>query len=413
MSRRVVVTGLGIVSPLGLDVASTWEALIAGRCGVDNITQFDTSEFETKIAAEVKGFDPTTYRDRKDPRRIDRFMQFAVAAALEAQRDADLKIDESNADDIGVFIGSGIGGVGTLYQQTKVLLEKGPRRLSPFLAAVYICNMASGQVSISVGARGPNLCTTTACASGGHALGEAFETIRRGDAVAILAGGTEASVVPISVGAFNAMNALSTRNDEPARASRPFDAQRDGFVVGEGAAILVLEDYDHAKARGARMLVELVGYGASADAHHFTAPREGGAGAAAAMARALKSANVRPEEIDYINAHGTSTQLNDKCETESIKSTFGEHAYKIPVSSTKSMTGHMIGAAGAVEAAFCAMAITQGIIPPTINQEFPDPDCDLDYVPNVARKARVRATLSNSLGFGGHNSTIILKEVID
>lgn len=411
LKARVVVTGLGIISPLGLDVGSTWEGLLAGRSGVGHITQFDASEYETRIAAEVKGFDPNNYMDRKDARRIDRFMQLAVAAAIEAHRDSGLNIDEGNADDVGVFIGSGIGGVGTLFQQTKVLLEKGPKRLSPFLAAVYICNMASGQVSITLGARGPNICTTTACASGGHAIGEAYETIRRGDSLAIVAGGTESSVVPISVGAFNAMNALSTRNDEPQRASRPFDHQRDGFVVGEGAAMLVLEDYEHAKARGARMIAEIVGYGSSADAHHFTAPREGGAGAAASMNRALKSANMRPDEIDYINAHGTSTQLNDKAETESLKTVFGDYAYKVPVSSTKSMTGHMIGAAGAVEAAICALTITHGIIPPTINLEYPDPDCDLDYVPNVARKARVRAALSNSLGFGGHNSTLILREV--
>jgi 3-oxoacyl-[acyl-carrier-protein] synthase II len=340
-------------------------------------------------------------------------MQLAVAAAVEAQRDADLKIDESNAEDIGVFVGSGIGGVGTLYQQTKVLLERGPRRLSPFLAAVYICNMASGQVSITLGARGPNLCTTTACASGGHAIGEAFETIRRGDAEAIFAGGTEASVVPISVGAFNAMNALSTRNDEPEKASRPFDLHRDGFIVGEGAAVLVLENLEHARARGARILAEIVGYGTSADAFHFTAPREGGVGAAAAMKRALKKAGMRPEDIDYINAHGTSTPLNDKAETDSIKLVFGEYAYKVPVSSTKSMTGHMIGAAGAIEAAFSILTIVKGVIPPTINLEFPDPACDLDYVPNVARRAKVRTALSNSLGFGGHNSTLIFREVVD
>lgn len=413
MSTRVVVTGLGMVSPLGLDVPSTWEALISGRSGVGYITQFDASEFETKIAAEVKGFDPNNYMDRKDARRLDRFMQLAVAAAVEAQRDADLKIDDANAEDIGVFIGSGIGGVGTLYQQTKILLEKGPRRLSPFLAAVYICNMASGQVSITLGARGPNICTTTACASGGHAIGEAFETIRRGDAAVIFAGGTEASVVPISVGAFNAMNALSTRNDEPEKASRPFDLKRDGFIVGEGAAVLVLESLEYANARGARILAEVVGYGASADAFHFTAPRDGGVGAAAAINRALKSAAMRPEEIDYINAHGTSTPLNDKAETDSIKLAFGEYAYKVPVSSTKSMTGHMIGAAGAIEAGFCVLTIVNGIIPPTINLEFPDPDCDLDYVPNNARRARVRTALSNSLGFGGHNSTLIFREMAD
>ncbi len=413
LGNRVVVTGVGAITPIGLDVPSTWESLLAGKCGVDYITHFDASDHETKIAAEVKGFEPAEYMDRKEVRRMDRFMQLAVGAATQALKDADLKVDESNAEDIGVFIGTGIGGVGTLSQQFKVLAEKGPSRLSPFLSTMFIGNMASGQVAISFGLKGPNICTTTACASGGHAIGESFENIRRGAAKAILAGGSDAPVVPICVGAFNAMHALSTRNDEPARASRPFDAQRDGFIVGEGAGVLVLEDYEFAKARGARILAEIIGYGASADAFHVTAPPEGGEGAARAMRKALKTAGIRPEDISYVNAHGTSTPLNDKAESDAIKAVFSEYAYKVPISSTKSMTGHLIGAAGAVEAVICTLAINNGIIPPTINQEHPDPACDLDYVPNVARKSKVRIALSNSLGFGGHNSSLIISEVQD
>ena len=409
MNGRVVITGVGAISPLGLDFTSTWEGLVAGRSGLDYITLFDASEHESKVAGEIKGFEPANYMDRKDARRMDRFMQLAVVAAGEALRDANLTIDSSNAEDVGVFIGTGIGGVNALAQQVKVLLEKGPRRLSPFLATMYIPNMASGQVAITYGARGPNVCTATACASGGHAVGEAFETIRRGGAKAIIAGGTDAPVTAISVGAFNAMNALSTRNDEPAKASRPFDAKRDGFVCAEGAGALILEDYEFAMARGARILAEMAGYGASADAFHITAPPEGGAGAALSMRRAIEHANLQIQDIDYINAHGTSTPLNDKVETQAVKAAFGDLAYKIPVTSTKSMTGHLIGAAGAMEAAFCVYVINTGIIPPTINQEFPDPNCDLDYVPNVARRQRVDVALSNSLGFGGHNSTIIIK----
>lgn len=413
MSTRVVVTGMGAITPVGLDVPSTWESLTAGKCGIDYITAFDASDHETKIAAEVKGFEPSEYMDRKEVRRMDRFMQLAVGAAAQALKQADLKVDDGNADDIGVFIGTGIGGIGALSQQFKVLTEKGPSRLSPFLSTMFIGNMASGQVAISFGLKGPNICTTTACASGGHAIGEAFENIRRGAAKAILAGGSDAPVVPICIGAFNAMNALSTRNDEPAKASRPFDSQRDGFIVGEGAGVLVLEDYEFAKARGAKILAEIIGYGASADAFHVTAPPEGGAGAAKAMQRALKQAGLNAADVSYINAHGTSTPLNDKAESDAIKTVFGDYAYKIPVSSTKSMTGHLIGAAGAVEAIVCVMAINTGTIPPTINQEYPDPACDLDYVPNVARRAKVRVALSNSLGFGGHNSSIIISEVRD
>jgi beta-ketoacyl-acyl-carrier-protein synthase II len=378
---------------------------------MDYITQFDASDHETKFAAEVKGFDPSQYMDRKDARRMDRFMQLAVGAAAQALKQADLPLHNGISDEVGVFVGTGIGGIHTLSQQFNVLHEKGPGRLSPFLTTMFIGNMASGQVAISFGLKGPNICTTTACASGGHAIGEAYETISRGVAKAAVAGGSDAPVVPICVGAFNAVHALSTRNDEPCRASRPFDAERDGFVVGEGAGILVLEEYEFAKERGARILAELVGYGASADAFHVTAPPDGGEGAARAMRKALARGNLQPEDIDYINAHGTSTPLNDRAESAAIRTVFGGHAYKLAVSSTKSMTGHLIGAAGAVEAMVCVLAINEGIVPPTINYEHPDPECDLDYVPNVARKKRVRTALSNSLGFGGHNSSLIVSEL--
>lgn len=409
MTRRVVVTGLGLVTPLGNDVPSTWAALIAGRSGVDYITRFDTTGFETKIAAEVKGFDPGQYLDRKDLRRMDSFTHFAIAAAVQALTDAGLTITPENCDQIGVVVGSGIGGIETLSAQFKVLHERGPSRLSPFLSTMMLANMAAGQIAILTGLRGPNFCTVSACASGAHAIGEAFHIIRRGEAVAMLAGGSEAPIVPIGIGTFNSMRALSTRNDPPQKASRPFDALRDGFVVGEGAGMLVLEDADHARARGARIYAELAGYAATADAFHVTAPPEGGAGAALAMRRALAVAGLQPAEIDYINAHGTSTPLNDRAETEAIKAVFGEHAYRLAVSSTKSMTGHLLGAAGAVEAVFTVLTLVHGIIPPTINLEQPDPACDLDYVPNVARRATVRAALSNSFGFGGQNACLVFR----
>ncbi len=409
MTRRVVVTGLGLVTPLGNDVPSTWAALIAGRSGVDYITRFDTTGFETKIAAEVKGFDPGQYLDRKDLRRMDSFTHFAIAAAVQALTDAGLTITPENCDQIGVVVGSGIGGIETLSAQFKVLHERGPSRLSPFLSTMMLANMAAGQIAILTGLRGPNFCTVSACASGAHAIGEAFHIIRRGEAVAMLAGGSEAPIVPIGIGTFNSMRALSTRNDPPQKASRPFDALRDGFVVGEGAGMLVLEDADHARARGARIYAELAGYAATADAFHVTAPPEGGAGAALAMRRALAVAGLQPSEIDYINAHGTSTPLNDRAETEAIKAVFGEHAYRLAVSSTKSMTGHLLGAAGAVEAVFTVLTLVHGIIPPTINLEQPDPACDLDYVPNVARRATVRAALSNSFGFGGQNACLVFR----
>ena len=409
-NTRVVVTGMGIVCPLGLDIATTWEALIAGKSGIDRITLFDASAFETKIAGEVKGFEPTNYMSLKDIRRNDRFSQFAVAASLQAVGQAGLKIDTDNKNDIGTLIGSGIGGLTTLFEQTKVLLERGPSRITPFLIPMMMANAASAQVSIVLGLKGPNLCTASACSSGSDAIGLAYETIKRGDAQVMLTGGSEAIINPIGISAFNALKAISTRNDEPQLASRPFDAEHDGFVIGEGAGILVLESLAHAQKRGANILAEMIAYGASADAYHITAPIETGEGAAKAMQRALDKAGLKATEIDYINAHGTSTPLNDKMETKAIKTVFGDYAYKIPISSTKSMMGHLIGGAGAVEAIICIMVIRNGIIPPTINLTHPDPDCDLDYVPNVARRAKVTTALSNSFGFGGHDSALLFRE---
>ncbi len=409
-NARVVVTGMGVLCPLGLDVTTTWEALIAGKSGVDRITLFDASAFETKIAGEVKGFEPTNYMSPKDARRNDRFSQLAVAASLQAVERAKLKIDATNKDDIGIIIGSGIGGLTTLFEQTKVLLDKGAKRVSPFLIPMMMANLASAQVSIMLGVKGPNLCTTTACSSGSDAIGSAYETIKRGDAKVMITGGSEAIINPIGVSAFNALNAISTRNDEPQLASRPFDVEHDGFVIGEGAGILILENLAHAQERGAIILAEMIAYGASADAHHITAPIETGDGAAMAVQRALDKAGLKATDIDYINAHGTSTPLNDRMETKAIKLAFGDYAYKIPISSTKSMMGHLVGSAGAVEAIICAMVIQSGIIPPTINLTHPDPECDLDYVPNVARRAKVTTALSNSFGFGGHNSVLIFRE---
>jgi 3-oxoacyl-[acyl-carrier-protein] synthase II len=401
---------MGLVCPLGLDAKTTWEALINGRSGVDRITLFDTEGFETKIAGEVKGFEPGNYMNPKDARRNDRFSQMAVAASLEAVEQSGLKIDAVNKNDIGIVIGSGIGGLTTLFEQTRVLLEKGPGRVSPFLIPMMMPNIAAAQISIMLGVKGPNVCTTSACSSGSDAIGFAYETIRRGDARVMVTGGSEAIINPVGVSAFNSMKAISTRNDEPQLASRPFDAERDGFVIGEGAGILVLENLAFARARGAKILAEMLAYGSSADAYHITAPIESGAGAALAVQRALAKAGVKPEEVDYINAHGTSTILNDKMETKAIKLVFGERAYQIPISSTKSMMGHLVGSAGAVEAAICIMAIRSGIIPPTINLTHPDPECDLDYVPNVARQAKITTALSNSFGFGGHNSVLVFRE---
>ncbi|MSP78610.1 MAG: beta-ketoacyl-[acyl-carrier-protein] synthase II [Dehalococcoidia bacterium] len=406
---RVVVTGLGMVTPVGLDTASSWKNLIAGRSGIGPITAFDPAGFETRIAAEVKGFDPTTFLDKKEARRTDRFVQLALYAAKQAVKHAGLEITPQNAERVAVIIGSGIGGILTLSEQYNVMKEKGPTRVSPFLMPMMLSDMAPGQVSMALGAKGLNFNVVSACASGADSIGQAYELIRRGDADAVLCGGTEAPICPIGVAGFNACSALSKRNEEPGRASRPFDAQRDGFVMGEGSGVLVLETMEHALARGAKPLAELVGYGATSDAYHVTNPAPFGEGGARAMKLALKQAGIPMTEIDYINAHGTSTQLNDKGETQAIKSVFGPEAYKIPISSTKSMTGHLLGAAGAVEAAISVLAITEGVIPPTVNLDNPDPDCDLDYTPWTARRGTVRAAMSTSLGFGGHNAVLIFR----
>ena len=408
--RRVVITGVGIVSPLGLNTADTWQGLIEGRTGIDNITLFDASNLKTKFGGEIKNFEPTDFISRKDIRRMDRFAQLAIASARQAVEQSAFPIGENGREDTGVIIGSGIGGMTTLFNQIKVFIEEGPDRVSPFMVPMMINDMAAGQVSIAMGLKGPNFCTTSACASGSDAIGVAYETVKRGDANAMLAGGSESINNPIGFAAFNALKALSTRNDDPRRASRPFDRDRDGFVIGEGSAIIVLEDREHAINRGVNILAEVASYGASSDAYHITQPMEGGEGPALAMKRAIKKANIDASEVDYINAHGTSTPLNDKMETRAIKSVLGEAAYKTPISSTKSMLGHLLGAAGAIEASICTLVIKNGIIPPTINYTSPDPDCDLDYVPNKARKTKVKIALSNSFGFGGHNSVLIVKK---
>lgn len=409
MSNRVVVTGMGMISPLGLDVPSTWQGLVSGKSGVDYITQFDPEPLETKIAAEVKNFDPAQYMDRKDFRHMERFVHFAVAASLQAVEQARLNIDATNAEGIGVVIGVGLGGLNTLLSQYQVFIERGADRVSPFLIPMMIADMASGQVAILLGAKGPNFCTTSSCASSSDAIGEAFEIVRRGDAQAMITGGSEAVINPLTIAGFNAARALSIRNHEPQKASRPFDAERDGFIMGEGAATLILESLPFATKRGALILAEVVGYGAAGDAYHITQPADGGEGGARSMSIALKEAGLEPGEIDYINAHGTSTPLNDKNETMAIKTVFGKGAYRIPISSTKSMVGHLLGAAGAMEAAISVLTIQNGVIPPTINLTSPDPDCDLDYVPNTARQAVVNTALSNVFGFGGHNSTLIIR----
>ncbi len=406
---RVVVTGLGLITSLGNDLATNWEALTLGKSGVGEITAYDTSDFRVHFGAEVRNFDPTLYMDRKEARRNDPYEQMAIAATKQALEQSGLKITEENADDVGVYIGSGIGGLVTLHEQFRVLHEKGPSRISPFFINMMIVDGAPGIVSILTGARGPNWAAVSACATSGNTIGEAWETIRRSDAIAMIAGGAEKAITPISMAAFDNMTALSRRNDDPQAASRPFDATRDGFVMGEGAGMLILEDLESAKARGATILAEMIGYGCTADASHITSPAPGGAGLVRAMQRALKKANLRPDQVDYINAHGTSTPFNDSNETQAIKTCFGEYAYKVPISSTKSMTGHTLGAAGAVEAVISIMAIQTGIIPPTINLHHPDPECDLDYVPNQARQATVNIALSNSMGFGGHNTCLIFK----
>ena len=409
-NNRVVVTGIGILSPIGLDVSTTWEGIIAGKSGIDYITLFDAESFDTKIAGEVKGFEPTDYINRKDARRMDRFAQLAVAASRQAVEHARLQIEPNNGYDVGVIVGSGIGGIITLSEQVKVLLEKGPGSVNPFLIPMMIADMAPAQISISLGVKGPNFCTTSSCSSSSDAIGTAYEVIKRGDAQAMITGGSEAIVTPIGIAGFNACRALSTRNSEPQAASRPFDAERDGFVVGEGAAILILENLAFAQKRGANILAEMTGYGASSDAYHITQPSEDGSGAIKAIKITLSKAGLTPNDVDYINAHGTSTPLNDKVETMAIKAVFGDRAYHMPISSTKSMTGHLIGGAGAIEAAICVMAIQNGVIPPTINLTHPDPECDLDYVANAARSANITTAMSNSFGFGGHNSVLIFRK---
>ena len=411
--RRVVVTGIGLVSPLGIGTEKNWEALLAGRSGVGPITKFDLDEFDdqfpTRIAGEVKSFDPLAFVEKKDVKKMDVFIQYAIAASQFAAEDAGLKISPEDAPRAGVFIASGIGGFTTIEREHKALLEGGPRKISPFFIPSAIINLAAGQVSIRFGAKGPNSATCTACSASAHAIGDAYEIIRRGDADVMIAGGSEAAITPMGIGGFGALRALSTRNDEPARASRPFDKDRDGFVVGEGAGVLILEEYEMAKARGARVYAELVGYGMAADAYHITAPSEDGDGPLRVMARALKSANIDPSQVDYVNAHGTSTPHGDKVETLAIKRCFGDHAKKLAVSSTKSMTGHLLGAAGGLEAAVAILAVHHQIAPPTINLDCADEACDLDYVPNQARRMRIEYALSNSFGFGGTNAALLFK----
>ncbi|MEW9104875.1 beta-ketoacyl-ACP synthase II [Paenibacillus sp. S-12] len=409
MKHRVVVTGMGVVTALGSEIETFWNNLLEGKSGVSRIEAFDVTDYPTQIAASVKDFNPEDFMDKKETRRMDRFVQFAVAASKNALEDAKLDVrEQTNPDRVGVIVGSGIGGLGTWEDQHTVLMEKGVKRVSPFFIPMMIANMASGQVSITVGARGPNTAAVSACATGTHSIGDAYKIIQRGDADVMICGGAEATIRPIGMAGFCAMRAMSTRNDEPERASRPFDVDRDGFVMGEGAGVLVLESLEHALARGAHIYAEVAGYGMSGDAHHMTEPDP--TGAALCMTRALADGELSPEQIDYINAHGTSTPVGDRSETKAIKSALGEHAYKTAVSSTKSMTGHLLGAAGGVEAVICSLVLQNGMIPPTINLDNQDPECDLDYVPNVARKADVQVAMSNSFGFGGHNATIVLKK---
>ncbi|HMJ89774.1 MAG TPA: beta-ketoacyl-ACP synthase II [Candidatus Acidoferrum sp.] len=408
--RRVVITGIGVVSPLG-PIEELWTRLLAGESGIDRITLFDPTNFDTKIAGEVKSFDPLpAFPSPKEIRRTDRFTQFGVLAGYYAIKDSGIDLNKVNRDEIGVFLGSGIGGLQTTQDQAKVLFERGPGRLSPFMIPMLILNMASGMFSMYYKLRGPNLATCSACATATHALGEAWRTIKMGDAAMMFAGGTEATITQIGIGGFCSMKAMSTRNDEPKKSSRPFDVDRDGFVMGEGAGVLALEELEHARARGARIYCELIGYGNTADANHMTAPAPEGEGAARCMKMALRSAGLNPTEIDYINAHGTSTPQGDICETQAIKTVFGEHAKRLAVSSTKGATGHMLGAAGAVEMAICAKAIQTQTAPPTINLTNPDPLCDLDYVPNTPREMKINAIVNNSFGFGGHNATVIARK---
>jgi 3-oxoacyl-[acyl-carrier-protein] synthase II len=411
--RRVVVTGMGLVTPLGHELEVFWSHLLAGQCGIGPITAFDVTAFDTKIAGEVRSFDPApAFPSPKEIRRTDRYSQFGVYAGWQALKDSGLDLAKENLDEIGVFIGSGIGGLATTTEQHKILLERGPGRMSPFTIPMLISNMASGLFSMYHNLRGPNFSICSACATANHSIGEAWRTIKMGDAQVMFAGGAEATIIPIGIGGFCAMRAMSTRNEDPQHASRPFDKDRDGFVMGEGAGLLVLEELEHAQKRGARIYCEIAGYGNTADAHHLTAPAPEGEGAVRCMKMALRSGGLNPPDIAYINAHGTSTPQGDVCETKAIKTVFGEHARKLAVSSTKGATGHMLGAAGAVEMIICTLAIKNGVVPPTINYTTPDPECDLDYVPNTAREMTVNAIVNNSFGFGGHNSTIAAKKFV-
>lgn len=410
MRRRVVVTGMGLVIPTGIGVETAWKNVCGGKSGIGPLTRFDTNGFETKIAGEVRDFNPELYIDKKEIKKMDLFIHFAIAATREALDNARLAITPENSEQIGVIVGTGLGGLPSLEKYHKILLEKGPGRISPFFIPMLIANLASGQIAIQFGPKGPNTCVVTACATGAHCIGDAFRTIVYGDAEAMIAGGTEANITPLTIGGFNAMKALSTRNDEPEKASRPFEKNRDGFVVAEGAGILVLEELQFALKRKAKIHAELVGYGYTGDAYHITAPSPDGDGAVRCMKMAIKDAGITPEDVEYINAHGTSTPLNDLTETLAIKKVFGGHAKKVPISATKSMTGHLLGAAGSTEAIFTVLAIRDGIMPPTINYEEPDPQCDLDYVPNVARRKPSKTAMSNAFGFGGTNATLIFKK---
>lgn len=408
--RRVVITGVGLITPLGVGVEKSWEGLKNGKSGIRQITRFDASTFPTRIAGEVEEFVPEDFIEAKEIKKMDRFIQFGIASASMAMEDSGLNINETNAARVGVYVGAGMGGLPAIEHYHKVLLEKGPKRITPFFIPMLIINLAAGQISIRFGAKGPNSAPATACATGSHAIGDAFKVIQRGDADAMIAGGTESVITAMGIGGFNAMKALSTRNDEPEKASRPFDRDRDGFIMGEGAGILILEEREHALSRNAKIYAEIVGYGLTGDAYHITSPAPGGEGAARCMAMALNDAGVEPSMVNYINAHGTSTKYGDELETQAIKTVFGDHAYKLAVSSTKSMTGHLLGAAGGVEAVICALSIRHGIMPPTINLDNPDPECDLDYVPNTARQTDISYALSNSFGFGGTNACLLLKK---
>ncbi len=409
--RRVVVTGIGVVSALGTGIENNWDALMAGRSGIDVITRFDASEFPTQIAGEVKDFNAENYIPKKEIKKMDLFIQYALGAAEEAMQDSGLAVTEENAERVGVLVGAGLGGLPTIEKYHEIMLEGGYKKISPFFIPMLIINLAPGQISMRYGAKGPNVSSVSACATGTHCIGDAYHMIARGDADAMIAGGAESTITPLAIGGFNVMRALSTRNDDPKAASRPFEKNRDGFVMAEGAGILILEEYELAKARGARIYGEVCGYGLTGDAHHLTAPAPGGEGAVRCMKMAVKNAGVAVDEVDYINAHGTSTPFNDLYETMAIKTTFGDRAQKIMVSSTKSMTGHALGAAGGIEAVYCLLAMDRGVVPPTINFQESDPECDLDYVPNEARQARVRVALSNSFGFGGTNASLLFRKV--